>query len=461
MLKTPLCDVLGIEYPIICNPLGPDLSGPELVAAVSEAGGLGILRAPDQDKADVLRALIRQTRELTEKPFGVGVVLSFPHAEAVRVILEERVAVLQVYWGEYRREDVEEAHRHGVKVIHQVQLACSTGPPALVGSVEDASKAAAARVDVVEAQGYEAGGHVIGQDKADVLRALIRQTRELTEKPFGVGVVLSFPHAEAVRVILEERVAVLQVYWGEYRREDVEEAHRHGVKVIHQVGSVEDASKAAAARVDVVEAQGYEAGGHVIGQVTTMALVPRVVDAVGPRVPVVAAGGIADGRGVAAALALGAHGVALGTRFVATAEANAHVEYKERLLAASESATVYTDLFGRARWPDAPHRVLQTPLVEEWRGRTLEAGDELQPQQPRVGHTTIYGVEKEVARFSGTAPNAATSGDIGSMVLYAGQAVGLVHNVEPAGSVVRRLVEEAQHVISRQLPAFVTPQEAS
>src|SRR5437773_5486635 len=135
---------------------------------------------------------------------------------------------------------------------------------------------------------------------------------------------------------------------------------------MHQVGSVAAARRAAAAGVDVIVAQGVEAGGHVEGKVGTMVLVPRVVDAVAPR-PVAAAGGIADGRGIVAALALGAQAAVLGTRFLASAECRAHPYYKQKLLSASEADTVRTTLFGFG-WPNAPHRALRTPFVEEWIG---------------------------------------------------------------------------------------------
>jgi Dioxygenases related to 2-nitropropane dioxygenase len=131
--------------------------------------------------------------------------------------------------------------------------------------------------------------------------------------------------------------------------------------VIDQVGSVEAAKRSAGAGVDAIIAQGVEAGGHIAGQVSTMVLVPRVVDAVSP-VPVAAAGGIADARGLVAALALGAEGVVLGTRFLATPEAAAHPIYKQKVLEATEEDTVRTTLFGRD-WPNAPHRALRTAFV--------------------------------------------------------------------------------------------------
>src|SRR5262249_49630917 len=162
-----------------------------------------------------------------------------------------------------------------------------------------------------------------------LFRQEIRRVRELTDKPFGVNLILHFPVEEQVAVCLEERVPVLSLFWGD-PAPYVGCAQAAGVKVFHQVGSVAEAERAAAAGVDVMVAEGVEAGGQVAGEVSTLALIPRVVDAVAPR-PVVAAGGIADGRGVVAVLALGAQAAMLGTRFLASAESRAHPRYKQRL----------------------------------------------------------------------------------------------------------------------------------
>jgi len=148
-----------------------------------------------------------------------------------------------------------------------------------------------------------------------------------------------------------------------------------------------------------------------------MVLLPRIVDAVAP-VLVLAAGGIADARGVAAALCLGADGVVMGTRFLATPEANAHAEYKAKLVAASEEQTVRTILFGNG-WPHAPHRTLITPFVNEWVDHESETQDS-RPGGPLVGRTIIAGTEMPIHRFVSIPPNARSTGDIESMALLAG-----------------------------------------
>jgi NAD(P)H-dependent flavin oxidoreductase YrpB (nitropropane dioxygenase family) len=219
-----------------------------------------------------------------------------------------------------------------------------------------------------------------GVNPPELLRALIRRLRELTARPFGVNMILQFPVDEHVRVCLEEKVPVLSFFWGDPSR-FVAPAHAAGLKVIDQVGSVDAARRSAQAGVDIIIAQGVEAGGHIAGQLSTMALVPAVVDAIAPT-PVVAAGGIADGRGVVAALALGAEGVALGTRFLATPEANIHAAYQQKVLHSNGEDTVRTTLFGYG-WPNAPHRTLRTAFVDQWLSQEAR-GSEQRPDEPVI-----------------------------------------------------------------------------
>ncbi len=188
------------------------------------------------------------------------------------------------------------------------------------------------------------------------------------------------------------------------------------------------------------------------GEISTMALVPRVVDAVAPR-PVAAAGGIADARGVVAVLALGAQAAVLGTRFLASAESRAHPYYKQKVLEAGEGDTVRTTLFGHG-WPNAPHRTLRTAFVQQWLGQEAR-GQESRPDEPAVGQTVIAGQPMPVLRFMGFPPNRDASGDIESMDLLAGQGVGLVGEIRPAGRILRELMEEARQIISQRLAGLL------
>jgi len=279
------------------------------------------------------------------------------------------------------------------------------------------------------------------------LRQEIRRLRTLTKKPFGVNLLLQFPIEEHVNVCVEERVPVISFFWGD-PSPYVERAHAAGLKVINQVGSVDAAKRSAVAGVDAIIAQGVEAGGHIAGQVSTMVLVPRIVDAVSP-VPVVAAGGIADARGLVAALALGAEGVVLGTRFLATPEAAAHPIYKQKVLEATEEDTVRTTLFGRG-WPNAPHRTLRTAFVDEWL-KDEARGSEQRVDEPVIGETMFGGQRVPLQRFAGFPPTAEATGDIESMGLLAGQSVGLVTDIKPAAVIVRELVAGARAIIERRL----------
>jgi enoyl-[acyl-carrier protein] reductase II len=327
MLRTRFCERFGIEAPVAVAPMGPDLTGPELVAAVCNAGGFGILQA---------------------------------------------------------------------------QLC----PPPM-------------------------------------LRKQILYLRSLTSRPFGVNFLLHFPHHAGIQVCIEEQVAALSFFWGD-PSEFIPAAHAAGIAVLHQVGSVDAALRAKQAGVDVIIAQGIEAGGHVAGQVSTTVLLPRIVDAVAPAL-VLAAGGIADARGLAAALCLGADGVVMGTRFLATPEANAHPEYKAKLVAANEEDTVLTILFGNG-WPNASHRTLRTPFVNAWVDRENETQDS-SPDEPIVGGTVIAGAEMPIQRFVSMPPNLHATGDIGSMALLAGQSVGLLDEIRPAADILHETVDGAERLI--------------
>ncbi len=362
LLKTPLCDLLGIRHPIVQSGMGR-VAGPELAAEVSRAGGLGVLAGLGLT-GDELRAQIRKLRELTDRPFGVNL------------------------W------------------LHEEIL-----PP------RDASQIPSETIQRIQTE--------------------LNRFRERLGLPAKLDPPPSFPDVvdSAFEVIVDERVPVWSIGLGDPGRERVLRCRERGVKVMAMVATVEDARQVASSGVDVIVAQGGEAGGHrstwkrtpsrEYANIGAMALVPQIVDAV--EVPVVAAGGIADGRGLVAALALGAVGVLMGTRFVATRESLAPNLWKSALLGASSDRTTVTEAL-----TGLPARALRNAFTEEYAAsntpvlpsllQALAAGD-------------IYAA-------------AAARGDADHFPLFAGQSVGLLRDQPGAAEVVRQIVLEARAVMA-------------
>lgn len=247
-----------------------------------------------------------------------------------------------------------------------------------------------------------------------------------------------FPPTDHVHACLDEGVDLFSFSFGD-ASEHAATVQDAGGTVLWSVGSEDDARTALTADADVLVAQGREAGGHVQGEAATSTLVPAVVDLAAPEsVPVVAAGGIADGRDVAAVLARGADGAWLGTRFVATDEADAHETYQERLVAASVDETVYSGLFDGG-WPGTPHRTLANSTVTDWRA----AGEPPTGHRPGEGDVVAELPDRtDVERYSDTPPVAGTTGDPEAMALYAGESVGRIDAVQPAADVVADLIDE-------------------
>jgi nitronate monooxygenase len=265
------------------------------------------------------------------------------------------------------------------------------------------------------------------------LQQLFAKMNVLTKRPWGANFVLDFPIEERLSLALEHGVRAISFFWGDGGRY-VPAIHATGAVAIQVIGSMEEAKRAAEADFDLIVAQGRDAGGHVRSDVGTMSLVPEVVDAVTP-IPVLAGGGIADRRGVAAALALGAAGVWAGTRFLAAEEADIHPYYQERILGASGTDTFYSDLFNIG-WPNAPLRALRNRTTEEW----LTAGGPTAPSRPGESEFVAQRADgSPIPRYSFSAPTRGTTGDIEAMALYAGQAVGLVNKRQPAASIVSEL----------------------
>jgi nitronate monooxygenase len=339
------------------------VAGPDLVAEVCRAGALGILAGLNVPP-DELRAAIRRVRTLTDRPFGVNLWLS----SALR-------------------------------------------PPVDPASVPD-----------------------------ETVRA-VQGTLNRFREQLGIPTTQARPPAApdylpaALRVIVDERVPVFSAALGRLDTEIVQDCHRGGVKVLAMVATVADARAAAAAGADVIVAQGGEAGGHrsVDGKpvspepvsIATMALVPQVVQAV--RVPVVAAGGVADGRGLVAALALGAGGIMLGTRFVATRESMVPEFWKKRILESESEATTVTDAFS-GLWA----RALSNTFSREYAASRAPV---LPPIVQRNAAGDVYAA-------------AARQGDGNYYPMWAGQSVGLIRDLPGAAEVVQTLVREARQALA-------------
>lgn len=276
------------------------------------------------------------------------------------------------------------------------------------------------------------GGHSWLQEQCDA-------TRRATDKPFGIGfiqwVIEEDPAAWEYALTLHPHAVALSFGAPEVY---IEKAKMAGITVIYQAQTVALAKRAAAAGADAVVAQGTEAGGHT-GFVPTLPLVPAVVDAIHP-VPVIAAGGIADGRGIAAALMLGAEGVWMGTRFLASLEAEAHANYKQRIVDAQTGQTVLTtvyDIVGNLDFPAGiAGRVLQNRFTERWHGHEQELRQALDFERPLVAA-------------------AATAGDMDTAVAWAGEASGLITSVLPAGQIVRDLFEDAEAILRHRPGAIL------
>lgn len=254
---------------------------------------------------------------------------------------------------------------------------------------------------------------------ADWVRDQIRRTRQLTSAPFGVNLMLLSPNLESVvDVVCEERVAVVTTGAGNPGKY-MSKFKGAGIRVIPVVPAVALAKRLEQAGADAVIAEGGESGGH-IGELNTMALVPQVVDAV--NIPVIAAGGIADGRGMAAAFCLGADAVQLGTRFLVADECTVHPNYKKKVLEARDTETVVT-----GRCTGHPVRVLKNKFSRQF--------EQLENQGASVEELEALG--------SGKLALAAKDGDVDHGSVMAGQSAGLVKNGEPAELIVRSVFSEA------------------
>lgn len=262
-----------------------------------------------------------------------------------------------------------------------------------------------------------------GSADADFVRGQIRQARALTDKPFGVNIMLMSPFADDVaQACIDERVSMVTTGAGNPGKY-MEALKAAGVIVIPVVASAALAKRMERSGADAVVAEGSEAGGH-IGEITTMNLIPQVADAV--EIPVIAAGGIADGRGAAAAFILGAKGVQVGTRFVCSEEAVVAQAYKERIIAAADTDTVVT-----GRSTGHPVRVLRNKLTREILAKEKED----------------ISLEEFEEIMSGTLRKAVVEGDVDFGSLMAGQSAGLVKRIQPAAEIIEDIMKGMQAAI--------------
>lgn len=373
VLRTPLSERLGIEYPIILAGMGAGheggAAGPELVAAVSEAGGLGVLGGTGHNLDDFHQACA-EIRKLTKRPFGVDLLM--PAVGAPRAF-EGTAAIDPQYWAWVDR------------TLGELGLPSNVASPARNGGPFTDAPAAA-----IERQ----------QRHIDAI---------IAERPavFAAGLGSPGPYIPAL--------------------------HQAGITVFGLVGNVKTARRVKADGVDVIVAQGHEAGGHT-GRIGTFALVPQVVDAVG-ETPVVLAGGVGSGRAVAAALALGAQAVWVGTAFLATPEANISDAHRQHVLEASEEDTRVTRMYS-----GKTARALNNPMIESWERSGL-AG-------------LPMGLQGQVSGRLIASARAAGREDLGMHL--AGQIAGAARDVRPARMVLDDLVREAVDVLTTLTRARVT-----
>lgn len=265
--------------------------------------------------------------------------------------------------------------------------------------------------------------------------AVVRETAALTARPFGGNLILTEDHHRRLAAALEAGLRIVSFMWGD-PGSYIKAVHDAGGIVLHTVGSADEARRSVASGTDVIVAQGWEAGGHVWGTVATLPLVPAVVDAVAP-VPVIAAGGIGDARGVAAVLALGAQAAWLGTRFLLAEEMPIHEEYRRRLIAAAETDPQWYPNLYDVGWPDSPHRALRNSTARTWEA----AGYPPDSQRPGAGDVIAHLASGEaVVRYEPAPPMTGTTGDIEALSMWAGQSVALARKPQPAAEIVAELI---------------------
>jgi NAD(P)H-dependent flavin oxidoreductase YrpB (nitropropane dioxygenase family) len=278
----------------------------------------------------------------------------------------------------------------------------------------------------------------------ELAAAQLKELRQATSGVFGVNLNVAFGPEAHLDIALELSIPVIHFFWGDCAA-FVARAKSKGAIVMATVASGSEACRAHDAGVDILVAQGIEAGGHVWGMIGLAALIPVVVDA-GGGLPVVAAGGIADGRGLASALTLGASGAMIGTALLVADECGVHPKYKAAILKAGEDDTAYGSVFD-AGWPGATCRVLRNSTLRAWE----EAGSPPRGRRPGENDIVAHGASRApIPRYSVQPPSIDVEGDVEAMALYAGQGVGLVTATAPAAVIISKIVQEAQALLGNE-----------
>lgn len=272
---------------------------------------------------------------------------------------------------------------------------------------------------------------------AEGARRRLSETFERTKNVFVANLLLNYDITAEFKAVLDNPPKIVSLFWGD-AKPYVRQIHEAGSLVMVTVGSVDEAKRAADVGADMIVAQGWEAGGHVRGTVSTMALVPAVVDAVAP-LPVIAAGGISDGRALAAALCLGASAAWIGTRFLAAKEADIHPDYQNAVLRAKADETFLSALFDSGS-KDVPGRVIENETTRMW----VSAGRPAPGKRPREGEVIIIDkTNTQIKRYQAYAMRSEMRGKITAAPLWAGQGVGSVNQIQTAEEIMKAISSEA------------------
>ncbi len=273
----------------------------------------------------------------------------------------------------------------------------------------------------------------------DTTREKIRETKKMTSRPFGVNLVLEWDQSDRVQICMEEQVPLVSFFWGNSTA-FIQPLKEKGIKICHTVGNSKEAVFYEQCGVDFIVAQGWEAGGHVWGTVASSVLISAIAEKI--SIPLVSAGGFADGKGLLAALSLGASGIWVGSKFLMAKEANVSKTYRELIAGADENDTLYVERLFNKGWDFAPHRVIRNSTVKAWE----EAGRPEEGQRPNEHEILGYNQNgKPLERYSDEIPAGTATGNLEALAIYAGQSAALIKDeVTSAEEIIQKIITQAQ-----------------